>query len=292
MPWPTVPTGSGTGHREVPAPFDAAAVRLHAKSAPLSKLCLHDAALLTLVEHPGFAIIAVRQGRAEHGASVPRSLGRDQQDNTASAWSFAATRFTGFTTKSTPRTLGHAGSGIASCGAMARSWRFPWPMLAWSRESKASNQVEIPAPLADWPPYYTPRSVRVIAGVGRHPWTRVSFAGSPGRMHAEAWLAVMSPGRENYVIHVAASERELGSEGLKKQWANWLQAGHTIVALKDSPSLEVRYLQRLVAVGSGSFVLRGRTGSSDIEASSNRGFAIQCPRWCTSTRSGLSTTCC
>jgi hypothetical protein len=57
----------------------------------------------------------------------------------------------------------------------------------------------------------------------------------------EAWLAVMSPGREDYVVAVAGSEKELDILQLKKDKVNWINLGHDIVAVKDSPSLRVQY---------------------------------------------------
>ena len=57
----------------------------------------------------------------------------------------------------------------------------------------------------------------------------------------ESWLAVIDPGRKDYVVHVARSQEELDIWKLKKEWINWIRLGHDIVALKDSPSLLVHY---------------------------------------------------
>src|SRR5262245_7507095 len=65
----------------------------------------------------------------------------------------------------------------------------------------------------------------------------------------EPWLAVMSPGREDFVVHVAASEEELDLWALRKQWINWIKLGHDIVPMADSPSLAVQYSSGLFSCG-------------------------------------------
>jgi hypothetical protein len=74
----------------------------------------------------------------------------------------------------------------------------------------------------------------------------------------EAWLAVMSPGREDSVVAVAASEDDLDLWGLKKQCINWIRLGHEIVAMKDSPSLQVHYPYGLYSGGANPAHLKAR----------------------------------
>src|SRR2546426_10376075 len=65
----------------------------------------------------------------------------------------------------------------------------------------------------------------------------------------EPWLAVISPGTEDYVVRVAPSEEELDIEQLAKQWINWIRIGHKIVAVRDSPALSVQYRAGLYQSG-------------------------------------------
>lgn len=68
--------------------------------------------------------------------------------------------------------------------------------------------------------------------------------------HAPAsWLAVMSPGKEDRVVAVAANQWELRLADLKKRCMAWIQLGHRIVPMPDAPSLKVVFSSGLFSCG-------------------------------------------
>jgi len=75
-------------------------------------------------------------------------------------------------------------------------------------------------------------------------YERLAPPGAP-----EPWLAVIAPGREDYVIQIAASEEAIDIRGLEKEWINWTKQGDEIIVVKDRPSLRVHYCGGLYGGG-------------------------------------------
>jgi hypothetical protein len=73
---------------------------------------------------------------------------------------------------------------------------------------------------------------------------RLAPSGSP-----DPWLAVIAPGREDYVIQIASSEQAVDMTRLKKEWIIWIDSGDEIVAVKDAPTLRVHYCGGLYCDG-------------------------------------------
>ena len=75
-------------------------------------------------------------------------------------------------------------------------------------------------------------------------YERLAPPGTP-----DPWLAVIAPGREDYVIRIADSEQAVDIPRLKKEWIIRIQSGDEIVVVKDNPSLRVHYRSSLYCVG-------------------------------------------
>jgi hypothetical protein len=63
------------------------------------------------------------------------------------------------------------------------------------------------------------------------------------------WLAVLAPGRKNYIIQIASSEQAIDIGRLKQKWIIWIRGGDEIVVVKDDPSFRVHYCGGLYCVG-------------------------------------------
>lgn len=75
------------------------------------------------------------------------------------------------------------------------------------------------------------------------------------------WLAVLAPGREDYVVQIASTEQALDILELEKEWINWIKSGDEIVVVKDAPSARVHYCAGLYCAGlrdAGSVILAAR----------------------------------
>lgn len=68
----------------------------------------------------------------------------------------------------------------------------------------------------------------------------------------DAWLAVISPGTEDYVHNVAETKTKLNMAEQRRQCINWINLGHNVVAMQDSPSLRVYYKGGLWCCGTDS----------------------------------------
>jgi hypothetical protein len=72
------------------------------------------------------------------------------------------------------------------------------------------------------------------------------------------WLAVISPGMEDYIIQVASSMHDLDLSELRNKWINWIKLGHDIVAMQDSPAVKAQYRGGLWACGETPALLTAR----------------------------------
>jgi hypothetical protein len=75
-------------------------------------------------------------------------------------------------------------------------------------------------------------------------YKRLAPPGTP-----DPWLAVIAPGREDYVIRIASSAQAVDIGGLEKEWKIWVQSGDKIVVIKDDPTLRVHYCGGLYCGG-------------------------------------------
>lgn len=93
-------------------------------------------------------------------------------------------------------------------------------------------------------------------------YERLAPLGTP-----DPWLAVIAPGREDYVIQVASSEQEMDIRRLKKKWKVWIQSGDKIVVIQDDPALRVHY--------SGGLYCTGYLGAGPVHLAARRNWFLR-----------------